>query len=79
MVWVEHLEKQAEEEKTQKKKYNSKKYNDTFRQKHADILKQKINCSICHNDYTYYTKSKHMKTKKHIKALPKPEVKPEVI
>ena len=53
----------------QKRKELSKKYNDTFRAKHKDKLKQQITCNICNRSYTYYTKSKHAKTKKHIKML----------
>ena len=64
MAWAKYLEEE-------KRKYNSKKYNDKFRQKHAIKLSQKIECDICHNSYTYYSKSKHMKSKKHLKEVNK--------
>lgn len=72
----------------EKKKYNSKMYNDKFREKHAEKIATKIVCTGCGRTFTYYTKSKHMKTKKHIQAIIpkeneinfiKPEVVPEVI
>lgn len=53
----------------EKKKYNSYKYNNTFRKKHADKLKIKIKCSLCDGGYTYYSKSKHLKSKKHLNKL----------
>jgi hypothetical protein len=56
-------------EKKPKKKYNSKKYNDKFREKNHEKLSLKKECEICKNHYTYYSKSKHMKTKKHLKML----------
>ena len=69
--WLEQQEKEDKEFKKEiVKKYNSKKYNDTFREKHKDKLKEKINCE-CGNHYSYYTKSKHLKTKKHTKFLNK--------
>lgn len=73
MVYSEFLEKQANEDKAfiKKNKYPSKKYNDNFRAKHAEKLAQKIECSVCKNHYTYYTKSKHMTTKKHQNAVNK--------
>jgi len=76
----------------EKKKYNSKMYNDKFREKHAEKIAKKIVCTGCGRTFTYYTKSKHMKTKKHLQAIIpaiipkeneinfiKPEVVPEVV
>ena len=37
-----------------------------FKENHEGILTQKIECSICSGSYTYYTKSTHLKSKKHI-------------
>ena len=62
MVWSRYLEEE-------KKKYNSYKYNTTFKQKHADKIKTKIQCPICDGGYTYYSKSKHLKSKKHLNKL----------
>lgn len=70
----------SKELEANEKKYNSKKYNDTFREKHKEELKEKKICDVCNRFYTYYTKSKHMKTKKHIKALePKQDNKEQLI
>jgi hypothetical protein len=57
----------------EKKKYNSKMYNDKFREKHAEKIATKIVCTGCGRTFTYYTKSKHMKTKKHLQASPPTE------
>lgn len=65
MVWSRHLEEE-------KKKYNSQKYNATFKNKHAEKLNTKINCEICGGHYTYYSKSKHLKSKKHLNKLNQP-------
>jgi len=51
-----------------KKKYDSKKYNNTFYIKNNDKIKQKEICKICGGNYTYYNKSAHNKTNKHIKV-----------
>jgi hypothetical protein len=53
----------------EKKKYNSKMYNDKFREKHAEKIATKTVCTGCGRTFTYYTKSKHMKTKKHMQAI----------
>ena len=57
----------------EKKKYNSKMYNDKFREKHAEKIATKTVCTGCGRTFTYYTKSKHMKTKKHLLANPPTE------
>jgi hypothetical protein len=43
------------------KKYN-KKYYDNFKKKNAD---NKLHCSICNKDYSYYSKSNHNKSLQH--------------
>jgi hypothetical protein len=51
--------------KDKTKSYPSKQYNDKFRQKNALKLAEKVNCS-CGGYYTYYSKSKHLQSKKHL-------------
>jgi hypothetical protein len=51
------------------KKYDSKKYYENFREKHMDIINKKMICADCLGKYTYFNKSHHTKTKKHLKAL----------
>lgn len=69
------LEEKAKADKAflKKHKYSQKKYNDNFRQKHAEEIQKKIICKACGFHYTYYSKSKHLKTKRHNKNI-KPEV-----
>lgn len=62
------MESQSEVEET-KKKYDQKQYNKTFMEKHKERLKQKVICSICKGEYSYYNKSKHYKTKRHNKFV----------
>jgi len=54
-----------------KKKYDQKKYNNNFMEKNKDKIKLKIVCDVCCGSYTYYNKSKHMKSKKHLNLLNK--------
>jgi hypothetical protein len=51
--------------------YNQKKYNKTFIEKNKDKIKEKNICDICCGSYTYYNKSKHMKSQKHIRMAEK--------
>ena len=51
-----------------KKKYDSKKYNSTFYIKNNNKIKEKSICNLCGGNYTYYNKSAHNKTQKHIKV-----------
>lgn len=57
--------------KTNKKKYDQKKYNDKFIEKNKDKVMEKKVCDICCGSYTYYNKSKHMSSAKHIKLVNK--------
>lgn len=54
-----------------KKKYNQSRYNKTFMEKNKDRIKLKVVCDICCGTYTYYNKSKHMKSIKHLNLLNK--------
>lgn len=56
-------------------KYDSKKYNDKFKEVHKDELKEKHKCEICGGSYTYYNKSVHNKTRKHLNKMDKDEEK----
>lgn len=55
-----------------KKIYDQKKYNKTFNEKHKEKLSQKLKCPVCGGEYSYYNKSKHNKSKKHISKIPIP-------
>ena len=39
-----------------------------FKNKNEDKIKKKQQCSICNGKYSYYHKSRHLKTVKHLKA-----------
>ena len=49
-----------------KKKYNQINYNKKFNGKNKEKIKKKHTCDICFGSYTYYNKSKHLKSKRHI-------------
>jgi len=49
-----------------KKKYDSSKYNKTFMEKNNEKIYKKQVCPICYGSYTYFNKSKHLKSKRHI-------------
>ena len=55
----------------EKKKYDQSKYNKNFMEKNKDIINQKKICDICCGSYSYYNKSKHMKSLKHLNLLNK--------
>jgi hypothetical protein len=52
-------------------KYDQNKYNKNFMEKNKDKIKEKIICDICCGTYTYFNKSKHFKSSKHIKIMNK--------
>lgn len=52
-------------------KYDSKKYIQTFLNKNASKVKEKITCDICCGSYTYFNKSKHIRSKKHLLLVEK--------
>jgi len=54
------------------KKYDSKKYNKTFYEKNKSKITEKIICNICMGSYTYFNKSVHNKSIRHIRCLNKP-------
>jgi hypothetical protein len=54
-----------------KKKYDQSQYNKNFLEKNKDKINKKIICDICCGSYSYYNKSKHLKSVKHINLLNK--------
>jgi hypothetical protein len=50
--------------KAEKIKIRNKKYYEKVKKEQVDKLKKKIDCE-CGGYYTYYSKSKHLKSKKH--------------
>lgn len=51
-----------------KKKYNknNKVHRQKFLEKNKEKIKEKVQCPICYSTYTYFNKSKHFKTKRHL-------------
>lgn len=49
------------------KKLKNKGYLKKFIAKNKDKINEKIECPICYSTYSYFNKSKHYKTKRHIK------------
>ncbi len=47
------------------KKYDNKAYYKKFIEKNKDKIHEKKICEVCSGKYTYYNKSRHMKSKKH--------------
>lgn len=43
-------------------------YYTNFKNKNLDKIQEKKECSICGGKYSYYHKSRHFKTIKHLKA-----------
>jgi len=50
-----------------KENKDAKLYYQNFKAKHPNIINNKHECEICGGSYTYYTKSSHIKSKKHMK------------
>ena len=55
-----------EEENKNIVKKNSSKYVRKFIEKNKEKINTKIQCPICYSSYTYFNKSKHYKTKRHL-------------
>lgn len=53
----------------QTKTYDRKGYHNTFMKKNEEKIKQRIICESCYGKYTYFNKSKHNKSKRHITAV----------
>ena len=52
-----------------KENINPKEYYQTFKKKFPEIITKKYECEICGGSYTYFTKSSHLKTKKHLNVV----------
>ncbi len=52
-------------------KYDQNKYNKNFFEKHKEKINEQHICDICLGVYKYYTKSKHIQTKRHLYFLDK--------
>ena len=57
------------ETKNLNKKQKNKEYSINFITTHKEKIKEKILCPICYSSYTYFNKSKHNKTKRHLTLL----------
>ena len=51
--------------------YDGRSYHKKFIEKNAVKLKEKTICPVCCGSYTYFNKSKHIKSARHIKLLEK--------
>lgn len=49
------------------------KYYEKFKEKNDEKIHQKKICEVCGGSYTYFNKSKHNKTKKHLLGVLKKE------
>jgi hypothetical protein len=49
--------------------YPRKQYYETFMSKNDEKIHKKEFCDICFGSYTYFGKSRHNKSKKHLQAL----------
>ena len=54
-----------------KKKYDQNQYNKQFMTKNINKIKEKVVCEYCCGSYTYYNKSKHLKSAKCTKLFNK--------
>jgi hypothetical protein len=53
------------------RRYDQKRYNKSFAEKHPDRIHAKNVCEVCCGTFTYYNKSKHLKTRRHIAMVAK--------
>jgi hypothetical protein len=60
------VKKIIQEEPIKEKKYNQMKYNKNFAEKNKEKINERKICPICCGSYTYYNKSTHFKSIKHI-------------
>lgn len=52
-----------------KSQQQTRKYHCNFKEKHKDKINEKVICPICYGSYSYFNKSSHCKTKRHLRAL----------
>jgi len=50
-------------------KYNQREYNRRFIEKNAERIHTKTVCDVCCGSYTYFNKSKHLKSARHIRLV----------
>jgi hypothetical protein len=50
-------------------KYNQREYNRRFIEKNAERIRTKTVCDVCCGTYTYFNKSKHLKSARHIRLV----------
>lgn len=55
-------------------KYDYIKYNRTFIEKNKDKITTKQQCPVCLGNYTYFNKSKHNNSSKHLIHLEKQKI-----
>lgn len=53
---------------TESKKETNRRYYEAFRSKNAEKIQTKEICPVCFGHYTYYYKSAHLKTSRHLSA-----------
>jgi len=61
------------------KKYDQNKYNKTIIEKNSDKIYEKHVCDVCCGSYTYFNKSKHLRSKKHTDLLQKMPPAPPIV
>jgi hypothetical protein len=61
------------------KKYDQNKYNKTFIEKNIDKIHEKHTCDVCCGSFTYFNKSKHLRSKKHVDLMNKMPPAPPII
>ena len=71
---INAVESLNQEEKTiisieETKQCKNKNYIRKFIEKNKDKLKEKQICPVCYSTYTYFNKSKHIRTKRHLTLL----------
>jgi hypothetical protein len=62
-------------EVTPVKAYDQKKYNKNFCVRHCEKIHKKTDCDVCGGSYTYFNKSKHHKSQRHLKMMARLAVK----
>lgn len=59
----------TEEIKQEKKVLTKKETHKRFVEKNCDKIKEQTICKQCFGCYTYFNKSNHMKSKRHLRAI----------
>ncbi len=58
-------------EKKKLTKEQNKLYYENFKTKHQGIIKKQFSCELCGGKFTYYNKTKHTTSKKHMEKVSK--------